>query len=277
MSSEYARGTLPTLTRSRKMGDRPPRHHARVENTSLCHRSEHGHTLVEIVVVIVLVGTLVSISFFSLSTARSSARLTLCTTRLRSCLALHFDHAASNQDRFINAGPDEHLQPSPSGTLVRVGGSRGYPNGTWAIALPDEWTGTAFSRALRCPRDPYWNKGSLGTPSSFPAYWMSLALWLDPASLREPTPADALRWHSNRVGDVLFPSRKVLLFEQVAYCTANPRAATDIQNGHTFTWPASLGFVDGSVRRFARSDGLPGHHSLPFDATVNGVQGVDVR
>lgn len=228
-------------------------------------------------VVIVLVATLVSISLFSLSTARSAARVTLCTTRLRSCLTLHFDHAASNRDRFVNAGPDERLQPSPFGAMIRVGGTRGYPNGSWSLAFPDEWTGPAFARALRCPRDPYWNKSALGTPSPFPAFWMSLSLWLDPATLREPTPPDSFRWRANNVGDVLFPSRKVLLFEQVAYCTADPRASDAIQNGHTFVWPASVGFVDGSVRRLARSTGLPGHHSLPFDATVNGTEGFDVR
>lgn len=228
-------------------------------------------------VAIVLVATLLSISLFLLSSARSSARLALCTTRLRSCLTLHFNHAASSQDRFLNAGPDEHLRPSPADTLVRVGGTRGYPNGTWALAFPDEWTKGAFDKGFRCPRDPSWNRGSPGLLSSFPAFWMSLALWLDPVTLREPTPADTFRWRDNRMGDVLFPSRKVLLFEQVAFCTTDPRAANDILNGHTFTWPASVGFVDGSVRRLARSDGLPGHHSLPFDATVSGVEGYDVR
>jgi len=106
---------------------------------------------------------------------------------------------------------------------------------------------------------------------------MSMSLWLDPATLRDPIPPNSFRWRSNRVGDVLFPSQKVLLFEQVAFCTADPRAANDILNGHTFIWPASTAFVDGSVRRLARSNDLPGHHSLPFDATVGGVEGRDVR
>lgn len=228
-------------------------------------------------VVIVLVSTLLSIALFSLSTSRDAARAALCTTRLRSCLALHFNHASSSQDRFVNAGPVERLESSLFGPSVRVGNTRGYPNGTWALAFPDDWVGPAFAQALRCPRDPQWTPTGPGTKTPFPAYWMSMSLWLDPQSLREPTPPDSFRWRPNRMGDVVFPSRKVLLFEQVAFCITDRRAYPDIENGHTPLWSASVGFVDGSVRRLARADGVPGHHSLPFDATVNGVEGVDVR
>lgn len=277
MSTNHTRHKLHVTKSPRNHASHARASFALASSTRVCYRSTSGHTIVEVMVVVVLVGTLLSISLISLSTARATARLTLCTAGMRSCLALHFDHAASRQDRFVNAGPDEHLRPSPSGTLVRVGGTRGYPNGMWALAFPDEWAGPTFGRHLRCPRDPAWSPISPGLPTAFPAFWMSMSLWLDPATLRDPSPPDSLRWRSNRVGDVLFPSQKVLLFEHVAFCTADPRAANDIQIGHTIAWPASVGFVDGSVRRFARSDGLPGHHSLPFDATVGGVEGRDVR
>lgn len=103
-----------------------------------------------------------------------------------------------------------------------------------------------------------------------------MALWLDPATLRAPVPPNARRWRDNRVGDVAFPSRKVLLYEQVAFCLADPKAYDDIMNSHTPDWPSAVAFVDGSARRLPRASGLSGYFTLPFDATVNGVEGFDV-
>jgi hypothetical protein len=193
---------------------------------------------------------------------------------MRSATLLHLVRAASDRDRFVNAGPDEHLVQSPASDLYRVGATRGLPNGMWALLFPDDWVGNRFSKSLRCPRDPAWASGVPGQAFPLPAFWMSMALWLDPASLRDPSPLR--RWRENRVGDVLFPSRKVLLYEQVAFCLSDPKAYDDILNSHTANWPSADGFVDGSARRLARAFGIAGFHSLPFDATIGGVEGVDV-
>jgi prepilin-type N-terminal cleavage/methylation domain-containing protein len=244
--------------------------------TDVCVHAVCGFTLVETLVTIVVLGTLLSILFNSMTSAKSTARQAACAINMRNATLLHLVHAASDRDRFVNAGPDVHFAQSPTLEMLRVGGTRGLPNGSWAIEFPDDWTGDRFSKGLRCPRDPAWAVGVPGQASSYPAFWMSMALWLDPACLRAPTPPDTFRWRENRVGDVLSPSKKVLLYEQVAYCISDPRALDDIQNSNTPRWPSSVGFVDGSVRRMPRASGLPGYYYLPFLATVNGIEGVDV-
>lgn len=109
-----------------------------------------------------------------------------------------------------------------------------------------------------------------------PLLWMSSVLWLDPASIEAGHPERA-RWMRTRVGDVLFPSHKGVLFEQAAFCVEAPGAMEWRRLGQTPFWPVSVALADGSVRRVVRADGLPAAWTWPFDATLGGVRGRDLR
>ncbi len=106
---------------------------------------------------------------------------------------------------------------------------------------------------------------------------MSSALWLDPATLAPGASPAAPRPRSNRVDDVQFPSRKVMLFEQIAYCTATDGEFDWINViGQTFRFPGSVSTIDGAVRRARQIDGLPARGTLPFEWTTHGIRGVDL-
>lgn len=244
-------------------------------HTNVCRCLAAGHTLVEFLVSLVVLGTLLSLVVSFLVSGRGEGRRMVCLSNMRGGLVLHLDHASLAQDRFVNAGPSESLRVWPAGEPVRVGGTRGPPNGLWAIKFPDLWVGDRFSKSLRCAKDPAWARDAPGTAFGTTSFWMSNALWLDARTLW-PGFAGELRWAGNRVGDVAFPSTKVLLFEQITYCETASDARADIEIGHTPQWPGATGFVDGSARRLRRADGIPGVGSLPFEMTPEGVGGCDV-
>jgi len=117
--------------------------------------------------------------------------------------------------------------------------------------------------------------------AGLPAYWMSSAVWLDAGCLGPERREDApLVIRPNRYEDVVFPARKVLLFEQIAYCAPVGGAGGEVDwvnvIGQTFMVPGSVATVDGAVRRMRQIDGVPAAGSMPFELTVDGVRGVDL-
>lgn len=234
----------------------------------------HGFTILELVVCMGVFATLLLILTPALKNARESARHTACRANTRSVLLAFVAYAGDHADAWPNAGPDLRVIDRPGVGPLRVGAARGLANGMWALLFPDHWSGDTWDRAWRCPRQTPLAPGP--AERDLPWLWMSHALWLEPASIREGRPEDA-RWALVRISDVTFPSQKAVLFEQIAPCVESPAARFWIEQGQTPFWPLSVALADGSVRREVRAAGVPAAWTLPFDATIDGVRGRDWR
>ncbi len=231
-------------------------------------------SLLEVVVTSAIVATMLLILLPSLISMRETARQGVCLGQTRSATAVILSACVDNQDSWPNAGEVEREVVLPDGTTTRLGGRRGLSNGRWAMMFPEHWSGALWDRSLRCPRQPRAGEGPVDT--TLPLLWMSSAMWLDPATI-ETGHEERAKWMRTRVSDVVFPSLKSVLFEQVAFCVEAPRAAAWLRMGQTPYWPVSVSTVDGSVRRRVRAEGLPSAWTLPFDATLEGVRGRDLR
>lgn len=210
----------------------------------------------------------------AMKNVRESARQVVCRGNTRSAGTLLLSSCVDNRDAWPNAGEAEREMALPDGERTRVGGTRGLSNGRWTLLYPDSWLGGVWDRSLRCPREPRVGEGPV--PTMLPLLWMSRALWLDPSSM-ESGHEERARWAQTRVADVVFPSRKAVLFEQVAFCVEAREAQEWQRMGQTPFWPVSVGLADGSVRRTSRAEGVEGAWTMAFDATVEGVRGRDLR
>ena len=237
-------------------------------------REDRGFTILELVTVVGLVTTLLLFLTPALKNARESARQVVCRGNSRSAGLMLLSSSVDNQEAWPNAGENVREMLLPDGESTLVGGTRGLSSGKWALLYPDSWAGEVWDRALRCPRQPRVGEGPV--PTMLPLLWMSRAMWLDPATLVVGHEERA-RWARTRVADVVFPSRKAVLFEQVAFCVEVREAQAWRRMGQTPYWPVSVALVDGSVRRATRAAELEGAWTMAFDATVEGVRGRDLR
>lgn len=234
----------------------------------------NGFTIVEVVAIVAITASLLWFLLPSLKSSRETARHTLCQAQTRSASQLILSACVDNQDAWPNAGEERHEVLMPNGEPVFMGGTHGLSNGRWALMFPDHWRGGDWDRALQCPRQPRPGDGPF--PTTLPMLWMSGAMWLDPISI-EQDHEERARWARTRVADVLFPSHKTLLFEQAAFCVEAPEAQPWLRMAQTPYWPVSVTLVDGSARRATRSLGMPAAWTLPFDVTMQGVRGRDLR
>lgn len=244
-----------------------------------------GFTIVEVLVVISVLAILTAILLPALGGVRQRAISLQCTVNMRSVVQVLMLYSGDYRGFLPFGGWEEHVVSAPDGQEYRNGGVDGVAKGRWSLLLTDEWSGSDWDPGLWCSRQPRhdpevpYGGTSWATDGhlQLPMYSMSRAFWLDPRSLRlgVPWPKQVVR--PARVGDVLFPSEKSLLYEEIAFCIFGRDAEWSInQWAQTPYDPTSVAAMDGSVIRMPRADGLPGMFSWPFDATVRGVHGMDI-
>jgi prepilin-type N-terminal cleavage/methylation domain-containing protein len=247
-------------------------------------RLRRGVTLVEMIVAIGIVSVLFSLALTAMSAASVAARASVCMANMRSASSVLQVYGLDYRDALPFGGTGVSHTVLPDGNQFAIGGVWGLSNGLWSALLPDLWQGPHWSRGLRCPKQPDWDpaaplpngpllEGQLQTP----AFWMSSAMWLDAASLARFAPWDQVRPRQNYSADVAYPSKKVLLFEAIAFCASEPDAQTWISLGQTPYCRSSFALCDGSVLRARIADALPPPLGAWTFATIDGVRGRDFR
>lgn len=233
-----------------------------------------------------VISVVLSIAIPALSSARHRGWAVGCLANMRSAGQLISVYANDHKDYVPFAGKTPWLRRHEGNTSYVVGGLNGVSLGTWCLWFPDHWSGPYWGKGLQCSKQPRFNPDTVGMEIpplvdgmiQCSNFFLGRAYWIDPASLRPEIDSGKWRVKAARLSDVAFASRKSLLFEQVGFCVETPEAHWAIYEwGQTALWPTSLLLADGSGRRMAQKDGEPACHTWPFDATIDGVRGVDVK
>jgi len=246
-----------------------------------------GFTLIELLVCLFILGVLISLIAPSLAAARSRSATLQCQINIRSTHQIVALYSNEYRDYFPFAGLASHslfFHPQDVPINHDIGGRFGLSAGLWSVLFPQHWAGRIWSRSLRCPKQPDFDPAiPAGVPldaraEPLPLYWLSSSLWLDPSTLRSTDqPIATILPKPNTMSDILYPSLKVVLFEQATLCvnSAESRAWTVIrQSPYSLS---SISLADGSVRQFIRMDALPAAaQGMPFDRTLHGVRGRDL-
>lgn len=256
-----------------------------MNNFNIFRRPMRGFTLIELLVVISIIALLVSIILPALGEARRAARKVQSLANLRSNILYHSAYFGDQKDQFVNPfdrkpingqntpqcnadslswvwkpgqecilGWDYGVQHSISGTETY-----GYH---WVAHLfytkdpNDSRLGSIISPGDRALRNWFQNnRPAQGDPDwIFPSsYWYSPTCWQDPVRFRTAsratgTPGNEYFVRRNRVTNVLFPSQKVILFENKDYFGKIDRMWNDPQA------IARAAFIDGSVNEFKVAD-----------------------
>lgn len=248
---------------------------------------ESGFSLIELLVVVMVIALLLSILLPALGSARGSSQRLKCLSNMRSVGLVLSLYSNSYDGVLPNGGRSLHAVKLPSVPPVLIGGTWGLKHGLWPMVFPDDWSGAQWDRSLQCPSQAPFDPSLAGTISSpiqegklqLPTYWMSSAAWIASDTMRSGAIWKDYRFKANRMADVLFPSKKVLMFEQIGFCVDDPGSYEWIwMFGQTQEFKTSTLLADGSVHRLRRNDGIPGLRSLvPFDETLHGVRGVDIE
>lgn len=114
------------------------------------HLARHaGFTLVELMVVVAIIATLLSILLPSLSDARRQAMTTHCLSNMRNMQVAHAMYMASNNDHFINVG-------------LAHGGLHANEETAWINTLR-EYYGADLLHRSPVDDSPYWDQPIPGT------------------------------------------------------------------------------------------------------------------
>jgi prepilin-type N-terminal cleavage/methylation domain-containing protein len=244
-------------------------------------------TLLEGMVCVAVMALLLAIAVSGISGARAASIRAKCFVNMRSAVAGVSAYCMDYDGRFPFGGDRprvDYFRPEGAAWEHPIGGTFGLRGGMWAVLFSDDWFGATWNPALRCPRQPGVDPAApvLAPPLDaeslpMPQYWLSSALWLDASSLdRLDRSYGMLRVRGNAVHDVTFPSSKVVMFEQIAFCDARPATRRWLLTGQTPFAITTFVTADGSARSMIRQDANPAVGSLPFDRTLDGVRGRDV-
>jgi hypothetical protein len=234
-------------------------------------------TIMELLVCIGVIAVLMTLVVGLLARGRASSHKVRCLSNIRGAGLLVLSDSAAHGDRLPYGGDEEHDVVVNEDVLFRMGGDRWFSGNAWTALFPDEWRGAYWNAAYRCPRQP--NSKSDATDVMLGPTWyaLSAAIALDPKSLWAGASQRDVVHRQNNLADIAFASKKVLLSESRAFCEDSPGIDFWIAVGQTPLHPSSTLFVDGSVRRTIRQDGLVGvGGAMPYELTIDGVRGRDV-
>jgi len=187
-------------------------------------------------------------------------------------------------DHYPYAGDELHDHRILGVGRFRIGGAWGLESGQWSAMFPDEWQGHLWNPALMCPRQRRFDESIEGMDgfglrdggSALPWFWWSKALWLDPSTMFPGAEWSDFRPRAIGVYEAVFPAKKSLAYEQIAFCAEEPNMDSWIQIGQTPYASASMLQCDGSVVRFRRADMLPSVRIMPPNETIGGIRGIDI-
>ena len=250
-------------------------------NATASRARRPGVSIVEVLAVAAVVAIMGALIVPSVSRARRAGLHQKCSRSIAGVSALFHAYAADYQDAIPFGGYEKRHSVAPSPFGFVIGGDAYLFGGAWSGLFQDHWSGDRWDRALVCPRQPIHNPAGKTIRDGLiqaPCYFMSDALCMDAARLTAESDWKSWKPRANRVADVTFPSSKVSVFEQIAFCAEGPgvdEATYDI--GCTSAFSGSVALMDGSAQRRVRDDDLGScGELLPYYVTVMGVNGRDL-
>lgn len=262
--------------------DRPSRlNHATPPHSQ--NRDVPAFSLIELVMSMAVLATLLGLALSSLASIRAQRLAIGCIGNMRQTGLLMMNYGLDYNDYLPFAGYRARSVQLPSGDEITVGGTAGYRTGSWPVAFPEYWEADgSWSRSMMCPNQPRYTPGRWFRPGleyfehrPLPSYWLSRAFWMDPSSMVPPATKDEA-WPPSRVragrwSDVLFPSRKLVLYELPAFCLVTPEQQEFIREyQQSYPWASTVFAADGSTRRI-----LIDYTKTYPGETNNGVRGTD--
>lgn len=273
-------------------------------HTSLFRVSVLCFTLIEAIVSIVVITLLIAITLPAVSMVRKGARQAQCLANARQCGLAVAAYSGDHDDAFpifglreLNVRPtfenggfvlDYFLQSYH--WLLVVGpylGDQSPASPSPARACPDSPFGLAMKSDLQGLLDDY-PRGYV-LPSD---YWMSAAMFTDPAVWVEGPPLEPTRalLRAVRTAEVRTPSAKALLVERFAH-HADTQSPPALASGAGARQVFNFAMADGSARSVAPKDLNPGvrpalplfpeyswlTEGTPGITTLGGVHGRDLR
>jgi prepilin-type N-terminal cleavage/methylation domain-containing protein len=246
-------------------------------------RTSTAFTLIELLVCIAIMGVVLSFAIPPLLSLKAHTRQQRCLANMRGTGLLLLGYSDMNRDH-LPFGPHETQTLSHEDMPdSEWGGEHGLWWGRWSYLFPDEWAAKHWNAAYRCPKQPRydptliawsnWTKGGRATP----AYDLSMAVWLDGSTMTAESAVDDWKLKPNCLSDVVFPSQKVYAYEFPGFCATGSEAEFFIAIGQTPLHKVSMSLFDGSCRRLALQDGLPGAGgAMPILGTADGIRGRDI-
>lgn len=245
-----------------------------------CGRAPAGFTLVEVLISISIISILLAILLPALRHTRDSASDVASAANVRTHVAVMAMYAADFADQapFFTKPNEIVLVHSPPVT-IRVEYFLAY--GTWNMALaPGYYDGQPTSTSFFYPGYAEHIRAA-GYFALYSMYWYSSSFLADPDYWTVERRQGPEQWRSTKLSDVVAPSGKGIIRET---------KPTDLGMPQSWFDKPAIGFVDGSVRRVALTNILPGHpngtgvreggamlHDSPIMHTINGVRGRDVN
>lgn len=228
-----------------------------------------GVTLLELLVVVVVIGVLVSIAIPAIGKARDASRRVESLARLQQNVSLIVAHANDDLGRFPLADSPGPLTQMNDGTgptaSVRLPSGQlmgwGWFGHRFMWYLPLVASGEPVTEAFWSPANPARGGLPAGAPSDYlltEATMASVSYWVPGRT------QSVEQWRPMRYSDTRSPSAKVLLYDRL------------------ISGPTPMGFVDGHAEERMRSSARPGvpntiagGGALPLLRTENGLSGRD--
>lgn len=198
-----------------------------------------GFSLIELLVVIAVIAVLISILLPAIASARRAGQRTVSLANLRSNAQLIFSYANEHKEEWVNpfssTGPcdqaryDVFLPNAVCRSGWRYFNSYGELYGAhWVTHLMYGWIGVEASRLRNsvAPADARLQAYARDFPlaANVNSFVMPTSYWYPPVFFQEAqkfsgTERPAFAWvpRRNKVGDVVYPEQKVLLFESKEY------------------------------------------------------------
>jgi prepilin-type N-terminal cleavage/methylation domain-containing protein len=243
-----------------------------------------GFTLIELIVTVAVLGVVAAITFPVFKSSRDRARATQCLSSIRQSGVLLFTYSDLYADHLPFAGRKPtigHYPPETGTQTVKFGGTFSVWGGTWSLLFPHEWQGKDWNTAYQCPRQRrYIPSESMYSRRwfDFPFYWMTDVVGFDPVTMRKGSKVDDIKAAPNMLSNVRFPSNKVYLWEEFAFCTPHSDEPDWHESQGVVLVPTSVLLFDGSADRKTRNWEIPGlEGAMPYQYTVDGIYGRDVR
>ncbi len=220
------------------------------EDWSSERATARGFTIVELLVSIVVIGTLLSLTLPLLSSARSRARQAASAVSARSCAILLNSYANDNRDSMIVYSKPGEWRSWPEADESRLKCGYFYIAIVWAHVLKQQGyipeIGDAFISPDAPPADPV-----TGQPLRFPGavhYQPSCSFLATDGFWRPSTRIGPAQWRARALCEARIASRKVLVASIFPWSVA-ARMGTERSN-----LTADLAFVDGAAGRFQFSN-----------------------
>ena len=239
----------------------------------MCKHRRAAFTLVELLVSIGVIALLLTLVLPAMSHVRRNSKRLKSLTNIRTLGTVMDAYCNANKEAYPQIDEDRMYTTASGSTF---GGPFWDVHYTWVGVVADFMPREHYHEIIKCP-------DALSSERYLPytSYWYSWTFVVR-AEWWKDTPDPAALRSGSRVADVLFPSRKCVLWDEDAgyYKSANKRIGNDI------AVDVPVCFADGSARILKPSDattpmpnssapGNPIENTRRLLCTRDGVRGVD--